>query len=282
LEKYSEQTIEAVIKFLDVVESLPLPNNQKKAKASGIPSSSMQQNVNQQSPQTIVRQTLKQNLMILSDEEELPNFEPIFCRVSNGHVDGVAEIENILHDPTLLSDWFMEQSKKIRHAKKLDPDVCCPYNNSVLSCDARQQPIKPKRRKRTARTKKKAAIEIDEEEEIEDIEERGEEEEEENEDEEEEEEEDEFDEDLRYARAAMQFLDMEAEEIEEHELVGYNEGDEYDDNDSVDMENNEDEENEDEEDDEYQDEDIMEVEEGEEGEGEGQTINHSSDAGEDE
>ena len=64
-----------------------------------------------------------------------------------------ADIEN----DAILSAWLVEQTKRGKQAKKVDPGLCCPIMLTTFTVDARQVPIK-KKRKKTAAKKRKSKI----------------------------------------------------------------------------------------------------------------------------
>jgi hypothetical protein len=165
--------IQRQIQFLDVVETrrpekqpivikppiepqIPVPNaalgpqpgakEGKKKKA--IPVQPQRQQPQQQSQQR--------------QQEKLPRIAP-----PRGDNDGrVGEAEAIRNATSVAihSAWLVEQTKRAKQAKKIDPQVCCPTMLSALSTEARQIDIKRKKKKATKKPKAAAKAESESEE----------------------------------------------------------------------------------------------------------------------
>jgi len=77
-----------------------------------------------------------------------------------------ADIEN----DAIASAWLVEQTRRGKQAKKLDPALCCPLMLTTFTIDARQMLIK-KKRKKTAKKRKSKIVEALEEEELDELDE---------------------------------------------------------------------------------------------------------------
>jgi hypothetical protein len=66
-----------------------------------------------------------------------------------------ADIEN----DAISSAWLVEQTKRSKQAKKVDPTLCCPVMLTTLTMDARQSLVKKKRKKTAAKKRKSKIVE---------------------------------------------------------------------------------------------------------------------------
>lgn len=90
-------------------------------------------------------------------DEVLP---PVLPPIDSKSSYSAADIEN----DAILSAWLVEQTKRGKQAKKVDPELCCPILLTTFTMDARQIQIKKKRKKTAAKKRKSKIVEALEEE----------------------------------------------------------------------------------------------------------------------
>lgn len=157
LEKYSDDTIKNVLQFLDVAETQRIVGPENPVQ---VIKPSIHQNPPIEEMSKRAREVKKKLLItqpLIEVKETLPLIlPPVGDEIQANDIGVAANVEN----KSVLSSWLVEQTKRGKQAKKIDPQLCCPTMLSVLSTNNRQLP--PKKRKKTSKKKLAARVESEE------------------------------------------------------------------------------------------------------------------------
>lgn len=169
IERYSEDTINRVTQFLDVVESLDSSDLIKKQPSGGAVEPTSMSKRKSKTPQAIATVTKKiiRPVQRKKQIERLPSIQ--HPSTISKHVSTLAD-ESAFTDISALNDWLAQQTKCGKQARKVDPSICCPDGSTTLSLSDRQVPVKKKRKKTAKKRASQKNKEEEEEEEVEEVE----------------------------------------------------------------------------------------------------------------
>lgn len=172
IERYGEDTINRVTQFLDVVESLEASDLIKKDSSGGsvedtpvIMSKRRSRTSHILASTKPVKKIARPIHRTKKEAERLPSIQ-LPATISR-QVSTLAD-EAASSDVSSLNEWLVQQTKRGKQARKIDPSICCPETSTTLCLADRQVPLK-KKRKKTAkkRSSQKNKEEEEEEEEVE-------------------------------------------------------------------------------------------------------------------